>query len=128
LDALALDVADLEASAGFYRTVLSMDCVLSGTTCIASFAGGSILLQAGKPALSPHRAEAAPGSGDFCLIAEGRMADIHAALAAKDAPFEPDMGVVPRTGATGPMESVYLRDPDGNLVEIGVYGAGAVQA
>ncbi len=59
------------------------------------------------------------GSQDICLIAEGKIEDIKAEIEAKGYPVE--LGIVKRTGAMGPIDSVYLRDPDGNLVEISVY-------
>jgi catechol 2,3-dioxygenase-like lactoylglutathione lyase family enzyme len=56
------------------------------------------------------------GSADLCLIAADPLEEILARLAGLGVPVEE--GPVDRTGATGPLRSVYLRDPDGNLIEI----------
>ena len=56
------------------------------------------------------------GSADFCLITAEPAERVKAEIEAKGWPVE--LGVVPRTGARGPIRSVYVRDPDGNLVEI----------
>ena len=63
------------------------------------------------------------GSQDFCVRAEGSIQEIYKELQKKKAPLELEMGIVKRIGALGEMQSVYLRDPDGNLVEICVYSA-----
>lgn len=60
-----------------------------------------------------------PGSADFCLIASTPISDVVAHLTACGVEIEE--GIVARTGATGPIQSVYLRDPDNNLVEISEY-------
>jgi catechol 2,3-dioxygenase-like lactoylglutathione lyase family enzyme len=57
-----------------------------------------------------------PGSADFCLIAAAPLADVIADLHLKNITIE--LGPVERTGATGKIRSIYLRDPDLNLVEI----------
>ena len=63
------------------------------------------------------------GSADFCLICEGQSAQqLKTELESKGAQIE--LGVVPRMGARGAMQSIYLHDPDGNLVELGVYESG----
>jgi catechol 2,3-dioxygenase-like lactoylglutathione lyase family enzyme len=73
----------------------------------------------GKAEFLPAARNVAYGSADLCLIAEGSIEQIHAELKAKGAPIE--LGVVRRTGARGPIDSIYLRDPDGNLIEISAY-------
>ncbi len=59
------------------------------------------------------------GSGDFCLIASVSLEEVEAHLVGCGVPIED--GPVQRTGARGPIRSVYIRDPDDNLVEISVY-------
>ena len=59
------------------------------------------------------------GSADLCLIVAENAAAIVAHLAACGIPVE--VGPVVRTGALGPIESVYVRDPDGNLIELARY-------
>lgn len=59
------------------------------------------------------------GSGDFCLISSVPLDDFIEHLKKNHIPI--DVGPVPRRGALGPIRSVYLRDPDGNLVEVAEY-------
>jgi catechol 2,3-dioxygenase-like lactoylglutathione lyase family enzyme len=59
------------------------------------------------------------GSGDFCLIASGPLDDFISYL--QNIGVAIDVGPVPRRGALGPIRSVYLRDPDDNLVEVAEY-------
>ena len=67
----------------------------------------------------PNAANPAPGSGDLCLITETPLDHVIAHLAACGVAVEE--GPVPKTGATGPITSVYFRDPDGNLIEVANY-------
>ena len=62
-----------------------------------------------------------PGSGDMCFITDTPLAEVISHLKTCDVTILE--GPVPRTGAAGPIESVYLRDPDGNLIEISNYVA-----
>lgn len=57
-----------------------------------------------------------PGSADLCFVTDIPVAEVAARLAAMGIAVEE--GPVPRTGATGPILSIYVRDPDRNLVEI----------
>lgn len=117
LDHLVLTVADVEATVAFYERVLGM----TGVT----FAGGRRALAFGeqKINLHPHGREfepkalrPTPGSADLCFLTGVPLAEVQAHLAACGvAVIE---GPVRRTGATGPILSVYLRDPDGNLIEL----------
>lgn len=60
-----------------------------------------------------------PGSADVCLITTAPPEQVLARLDAQGVTVEE--GPVPRTGARGPITSVYIRDPDGNLIEIASY-------
>jgi catechol 2,3-dioxygenase-like lactoylglutathione lyase family enzyme len=66
--------------------------------------------------ISPHAEHPTPGSADLCFLVEGRLDEVVDELATLGIPVE--LGPVERMGATGPIRSVYLRDPDGNLVEL----------
>jgi len=61
-----------------------------------------------------------PGSGDFCLVVETPIEDVIDRL--DEAGIDIVTGPVERAGAVGTLTSVYVRDPDGNLVELGTYG------
>ncbi len=117
LDHFVLTVADIEASCAFYARVLGMEIVTFGEGRRAlAFGSQKINLhQAGKE-FEPKAAVPTRGSGDFCLITATPAAEVVAHLQACDITVE--KGPVRRTGATGPLLSVYLRDPDGNLVEV----------
>ncbi len=57
-----------------------------------------------------------PGSGDLCFLIEGSLDEVAQVLAAGGVDVE--LGPVERAGAEGPIESLYVRDPDGNLIEL----------
>ena len=119
LDHLVLTVADLSASVAFY-TALGMEHVTFGAGRHAlTFGSSKINLHEAAQPVRPHAARPTPGSADLCLIADGSLDDVVAHLGRLGVPVEE--GPVDRTGATGPIRSVYVRDPDGNLVEFGVY-------
>ncbi|MFB6394710.1 VOC family protein [Polymorphospora lycopeni] len=120
VDHLVLTVADIDRTVGFYRRVLGLRPVTSGSGRRAlEFGNQKINLhQAGREA-TPAAHRPTPGSADLCLVSRGPLADVLAHLAACRVPVEE--GPVERTGAVGPMVSVYLRDPDGNLIEICSY-------
>jgi catechol 2,3-dioxygenase-like lactoylglutathione lyase family enzyme len=79
-----------------------------------------LLHQAGRE-VAPHAATPTPGSADLCLITTTPLDQVMAHLHAQG--VEVEEGPVPRTGALGPIRSVYIRDPDNNLVEIASYQA-----
>ena len=80
------------------------------------FGGQKINLHEKGKEFEPKAALAAPGTLDICFIAAVRLEDVIARLAACNVPIIE--GPVMKTGAQGPIRSVYVRDPDGNLVEI----------
>ena len=120
IDHFVLTVNDIEATCNFYQRVCGMDVITFGNGRKAlSFGRNKINLHKAGNELEPKSAVPTPGSGDFCLIASVSMVDIINHLKATDVEIEE--GPVPRTGAKGPISSVYFRDPDENLVEISVY-------
>ncbi|MGK4580280.1 VOC family protein [Kitasatospora sp. HPMI-4] len=122
LDHLVLTVADIERTVGFYQRVLGMRPVTFGDGRRALAFGTSKinLHQAGRELL-PRAARPTPGSADLCLVTDTPQAQVLEQLAAYGVAVEE--GPVPRTGALGPFTSTYLRDPDGNLIEISTYPA-----
>ena len=117
LDHLVLTVADVEATVAFYERVLGMEPVtFAGGRRALRFGDAKLNLHEAGRELEPKAARPTPGSADLCLIAEGPLGEVVAELARQGVPVEE--GIVRRTGATGPIDSVYLRDPDGNLIEI----------
>ena len=117
LDHFVLTVADADRTAAFYTGILGMPLVAFGDNRLALQAGGQkINIHVAGKGVTPHAASPRPGSGDFCLIGSRPVAELAAELESKGVPVE--LGPVPRTGAAGPLLSIYVRDPDGNLVEI----------
>jgi catechol 2,3-dioxygenase-like lactoylglutathione lyase family enzyme len=120
LDHLVLTVADIGATVGFYTRVLGMKAVTFGPGRTAlTFGTSKINLHEAGKEFEPKARRPTPGSADICLIVEDGIAEVMAELAAAGVGIEE--GPVPRTGATGPITSCYLRDPDGNLIELSNY-------
>jgi catechol 2,3-dioxygenase-like lactoylglutathione lyase family enzyme len=122
LDHLVLTVADPAVTADFYTRVLGMERVEFGLDRLAlRFGQQKINLHPAAAPIDPHAKRPVPGSADLCFLVEGPVAATLDHLAALDVAVE--QGPVTRTGALGPITSVYLRDPDGNLIELGHSGA-----
>ena len=120
LDHLVLTVTDIEASVSFYTTVLGMRKSVSTEGRVSLHYGSQkINLHLAGAEFQPCARRPGPGSADLCFIVAGTMADIIADLTAKAVQIIE--GPVDRTGATGSIESIYLRDPDGNLLELSIY-------
>lgn len=120
IDHIVLTVASIEATCAFYRDVLGMEVVtFAGGRRALSFGAQKINLHEVGREWEPKAARPIAGSGDFCLIADTPLEEVIAELQARGIAIEE--GPVSRTGATGPIRSVYIRDPDDNLVEIANY-------
>ena len=120
LDHLVLTVADIDATVAFYTRVLGMEAVTfgAGRTALA-FGRSKINLHRAGHEFEPKASRPTPGSADLCLIPAGPLEQVIEDLAAHGIPVEE--GPVERTGATGPILSVYFRDPDQNLIEVSTY-------
>lgn len=121
IDHIVLVVLDMEKSISFYSNILDMRVKKEGENIALRFGCCKINLHTADTKASPVAANPTYGSQDFCIIAQGNIQQIYRELQNKQAPFEPGLGIVSRTGALGAMKSIYLRDPDQNLVEISVY-------
>ena len=122
LDHLVLTVKDIDATCAFYEQVLGMESITFGAGRRAlRFGRQKINLhQAGKE-FEPKARAATPGSGDLCFISETPLDEVERHLRARG--IEIIEGPVTRTGAMGTILSLYLRDPDGNLIEVSNYPA-----
>jgi catechol 2,3-dioxygenase-like lactoylglutathione lyase family enzyme len=120
LDHLVLTVADIDATVDFYTRVLGMTAVTfgPGRTALA-FGRSKINLHRAGHEFEPKARRPTPGSADLCLITTDPLDQVIGELAAHGVPVEE--GPVDRTGATGPILSVYFRDPDRNLIEVSTY-------
>lgn len=120
LDHLVLTVADVAVSCAFYTRVLGMQEVMFGAGRKAlAFGGQKINLHQHGHEFEPKAQRPTPGSADLCLITRASTQEVLAHLAQCGVAVEE--GPVTRTGARGPIESVYFRDPDGNLIEVSRY-------
>lgn len=124
IDHLVLTVADMAATVEFYSALGLIPeefTVADGTVRKAMAAPGFKLnLHPAKEPYAPHAKIALPGTVDLCFETAESLDDWVTELSAKG--LQIIEGPVRRTGARGPMMSIYLRDPDGNLVEIARYG------
>lgn len=121
LDHLVLTVTDLEATLGFYSHILglraeSFVAADGGTRMALVFGAQKINLHLAGAEFSPHAALPTPGSADLCFLSDTPLSEWQAHLKREGVAVE--AGPVDRTGAQGPIRSLYLRDPDGTLIEI----------
>ena len=121
IDHVVMTVRDIDSTCAFYARVLGMRVV--------TFAEGRKALAFGRQKINLHRAgrefepkaaQPTPGSVDLCLIATQPLADVVAHL--RGCGVAIIEGPVAKTGAIGPIQSVYFRDPDDNLIEVSTYG------
>jgi catechol 2,3-dioxygenase-like lactoylglutathione lyase family enzyme len=126
IDHVVMTVRDLDATCDFYARVLGMRAV--------TFAGGRKALAFGRQKINLHVAgrefepkadHPVPGSLDLCLITTVPLDEVIAHLGACGVPILE--GPVDKTGASGPIRSVYFRDPDRNLIEVSNYDPSAGQ-
>lgn len=118
LDHLVLTVADIDRTVAFYCDMLGMQAEVfhaaDGSTRTAlSFGAQKINLHPAAMPFEPKAQHVQTGSADLCFLTDTPLDQWLAHLGERIID-----GPVPRTGATGPILSIYLRDPDGNLLEI----------
>jgi len=119
IDHVVLTVADMDRTIEFYTRVLGMTLEVFGQGRKAlRFGDQKFNLQDGqsKTDIVAVAKTPTPGSVDLCLLAAVPLDEVIAQLKKQNVPVE--SGPVARTGARFPLRSVYIRDPDGNLIEI----------
>lgn len=117
LDHLVLTVADIGRTIAFYRDHLGMTPVeFAPNRWALTFGRQKINLQQEGVYLDPNVKHATFGSADICLLVEQRIEEVAATLEKAGVPII--QGPVRRIGAVGPLDSVYIYDPDENLVEL----------
>ena len=120
IDHLVLTVRDIAATCGFYSRVLGMQVVtFGGNRKALRFGRQKINLHERGKEFEPKALRPTPGSGDLCFITEVPLPQVVDHI--RSCGIQIIEGPVRRTGAVGPMESIYIRDPDGNLIEVSNY-------
>lgn len=116
-DHIVLTVANIDRAVSFYETVLKMKPV--------TFANGRKAMQFGQQKINLQllgqelRNHSMEGSGDLCLITKWSIDEVIDHL--KNCKVSILEGPVAKSGALGPIQSVYFNDPDNNLIEVSVY-------
>lgn len=117
LDHLVLTVSDVELTCDFYARVLGMEVVtFRGDRKALKFGRQKINLHPHGKEFEPKARVPMPGSADLCFLTQTPLTAWLGHLQACGVVAEE--GPVERTGAIGPIWSVYFRDPDGNLIEV----------
>ncbi len=117
IDHLVMTVVDIPATCRFYSRVLGMDVVRFGDNRVAlAFGDQKINLHQAGQEFEPKATCPTPGAIDLCLLTDQPLGDMRQRL--DDHGVTIIEGPVRRTGAAGPILSLYFRDPDGNLIEV----------
>lgn len=120
LDHLVLTVTSIERSVDFYEGVLGMKKIVFGEGRVAlAFGTQKINLHEVGKEFEPKALNVASGSSDLCFISKTPIQTIIKEL--NEQAVQIIEGPVVRTGALGKINSVYFRDPDGNLIEVSNY-------
>lgn len=121
LDHLVLTVRSIDETVAFYQGVLGMTAkqftAADGSVRWAlSFGQQKINLHQAGAEFKPHAETPMRGSADLCFLSDTSLSEWQKHLEQNGAAVIE--GPVARSGATGPITSLYVRDPDGNLIEI----------
>lgn len=120
LDHLVLTVADMTKTIDFYVNILGMIEVTFGDNRKAlQFGNQKINLHQKGNEILPNARYATCGSADLCLLTDTPLDMVMSHLMLHNVAIID--GIVPRTGAVGKINSIYINDPDGNLIEISSY-------
>ena len=119
IDHFVITTADLQACLDFYVGTLGMEHRENNGHHNLYFPGGKISIHTKKGEFQPAALNPTYGSQDFCLIVEDDLETVEQELMSKGIKLLTD--IVERHGAHGAIRSLYVRDPDGNLVELSNY-------
>ncbi|EBM2200427.1 VOC family protein [Salmonella enterica] len=120
IDHLVLTVSDISTTIRFYEEVLGFSAVTFKQNRKALIFGAQkINLHQQEMEFEPKVSRPTPGSADLCFITSTPINDVVSEILQAGIPIVE--GPVERTGATGEIMSIYIRDPDGNLIEISQY-------
>ncbi len=123
IDHVVITVKDLNKTIDFYTNILGMklEKFLSSLDnnqirYAASFGSQKINFHEEKKPFKPNALNPSSGSMDICFISKNKINDWVYHLVKKGINIE--IGPEKKTGALGPILSIYIRDPDFNLIEI----------
>ncbi len=116
IDHLVLTVEDAERSCRFYERALGAERIEFEGRLALGLGDQKVNLHVAGAEYDPHATEPVPGSGDFCVLVSTPIEEVRAHLEREG--IEVIHGPVEKVGTHGPLRSVYVRDPDGNLVEL----------
>jgi catechol 2,3-dioxygenase-like lactoylglutathione lyase family enzyme len=118
VDHLVLTVTDIAQTCEFYERVLGMQVVTFGedNRKALKFGQQKLNLHLKGHEVEPKAQHATVGAIDLCLITRKPVEDVLTHL--EECRVKVELGIVDRTGANSPIRSIYIRDPDGNLIEI----------
>lgn len=120
LDHLVLTVSDIDKTVDFYTKVLGMKKeIFKGSRVALKFGNQKINLHKLGAEFEPKAFNVKDGSADLCFIINTPLNEAKNYIESMGIKIEE--GIVSRTGARGEIESVYLRDPDKNLIELSNY-------
>jgi len=120
IDHLVLTTRELDKCIYFYTEILGMELLSFGEGRKAlTFGNQKINIHEYGHEIEPKAHLPVPGSLDICLISEKSISDVESIL--EQYSIDIEVGPVKRTGAQGDIMSVYIRDPDLNLIEISNY-------
>ena len=127
LDHLVLTVASIEATCAFYCDILGMERETFGSDrrTALRFGRQKINLHQADHMFEPKALVPTRGSADLCFIVDD-FAAVEAVLARHGVPILVPASV--RVGTHGAIRSIYVRDPDGNLVELSTYEIGTAKS
>ena len=117
IDHLVLTVKDISRTISFYRQVLGMlEISFDGSRKALQFGNHKINLHEHGEAIEPKAEHPTPGSADLCFITLTPIEKVEEHI--RTCGIDLVEGPVRRSGARGAVLSIYLRDPDGNLIEL----------
>ena len=122
LDHLVLTCDDVATTVAFYQRIMRFEGVETDGRWSLRFGQQKINLHQKGREIEPHALRATTGSGDLCFVTQAPLDQWLEHLLIEGVVIVE--GPIAQAGALGPMQSVYLRDPDGNLVEISRYDDG----
>jgi catechol 2,3-dioxygenase-like lactoylglutathione lyase family enzyme len=120
IDHIVLTVKNIQATIDFYEDVLNMEKeIFSNNRVALKFGNQKINLHQLNSNITPKAKYPTSGSIDLCFILETSLEEVSKELKEKNITIIE--GIVNRTGAKGKIKSLYINDPDGNLIELSNY-------